>query len=412
MIRSFVLGAAVVCAFLAPARAQSTVERSALLDSLLRAHRYELTIESGQLAGPGASFLREATRGTQFVMFGEMHNNADVPRYTASLFRQLARDERYEYLVIESGPAIVAPVARAAESGGLSAVQALVRRYPNALQFVADEELEMLADIAKVSRAPGLKVWGVDQEFGGLHALERLREIAPNDAARRLADRVAARARPFDEARYTDGNLRYISRKAEMADFDSLATAFKPAKDSEAARLIDGLQTSHRIYQNNIHAAARMSGYISNHEREELMKTLFLRHYDDARRAGSPLPRALVKLGHYHVIRGRNWGNQYSLGDMLINVARMNGQGAFSIGVYANNEAGDYGVLSSNADYGQFAKAATPGRVAIIDVRPLRAYAHAGRITLTPEQQRVVFGFDALLFIGNTTRATFATVGR
>ena len=413
MIRTFVLGVALLSALHARLYAQSPVDpAAALLDSLLRAHRYDLSLDRGELAGAGASFLRQATRGAQFVVLGEGHNNADIPQYTSALFRQLARDERFEYLVVESGPAMVAPAARAADSGGLPALQALVRRYPNGLQFVADQELEMFADVVKASRARGLKIWGVDQEFGGLHSLDRLRQIAPNDAARQLVSRVADRARPFDQARYTDGTLRYISRKAEMADFDSLWVAFKPAPASEAARLIEGLRTSHRIYQNNIHAAARMSGYISNHEREELMKTLFLDYYDEARRAGTPLPRALVKMGHYHVIRGRNWGNQYSLGDMLVNLARANGQGAFAIGAYANNQSGDYGILATNADYGVFATAATPGRVAIIDVRPLRAFAHAGRIKLTPEQARAVFGFDALLFIGNTTRATFATIGR
>jgi hypothetical protein len=115
----------------------------------------------------------------------------------------------------------------------------------------------------------------VDQEFGGLHALERLVVLAQTPQARALAERVTSRAREYDAKRYTEGNTRYISRMAKAADFDSLAQFYVAVPESEAAYLIDALRTSHRIYQNNIFAAERMSGYESNREREELMKTCF-----------------------------------------------------------------------------------------------------------------------------------------
>jgi hypothetical protein len=393
--------------------AQDSANAVARLDSLLRAHRYELRLQDGRLSGPGAAFLQREARGTQFIALGEPHNNRDVPAFTTALFRMLAEQHGYNYLAVESGSAMVTPLGRVPRAGHADSVRAYVQRYPNGLQFASDQEIEMLAAVGAISRAGSTRIWGVDQEFGGLHALERLIALAQTPAARALAERVAGRAREYDAQRYPSGNVRYISRMAKAADFDSLAQAFQAQPGSEAAYLISGLQTSHRIYQNNIFARERMSGYASNHEREELMKTRFLEFYREAQRAGDALPRVLLKLGHWHILRGINWGSQYSLGDFVTNFARANDQKSLIIGMWINNASGDYGVLEQYADYAPLSRAAeaASGWV-LLDLRPLRPFAHAGRLPLNGEQKRIIFGFDLALLISNSSRATTQVIGR
>ncbi len=391
---------------------QATEDTSARWDSVLKAHRYELQIRNGRLMGPAAAFLDQAVRGTQFVSLGESHNNRDVPLFTSALFRMLSENHGFGYLAIESGSTMVTPLGRAPRVGNADSVRAYARRYPNGLQFTSDQELDMIAEIGRLSRAAGTRVWGVDQEYGGLHMLERLVALAQSPQSRTLAERVTVRAREYDAERHRTGDTRYISRMAKTADFDSLKEVFRAATGSEAAYLIDALQTSHRIYQNNIFARERMSGYESNREREELMKTRFLEFYREAQRAGVNSPRVLLKLGHWHIIRGLNWGRQFTLGDFAANLARANDQKALSIALYLNNDSGNYGVLKQYPDYEPFARAALPNGWTLLDLRPLRPFVQAGRIRLNAEQERIVLGFDLALLISNTAAADFATIGR
>ncbi len=252
----------------------------------------------------------------------------------------------------------------------------------------------------------------MDQEFGGLHLLERLVVLAQSPQARALAERVTLRAHEYDAKRYTTGDVRYISRMAKAADFDSLAQFYGAVPESEAAYLIDALRTSHRIYQNNILSRERMSGYESNREREELMKTRFLEFYREAQRAGDAQPRVLLKLGHWQIVRGINWGRQYSLGDFVTNLARSNDLKSLSIGMWTNNAAGSYGVLKQYADYEPLSRAAGTDGWVLLDLRPLRPFVHAGRVTLNAEQERIVLGFDLALLVSNTGPATTTVIAR
>ncbi|MGH7459783.1 MAG: hypothetical protein ACREMA_01985 [Longimicrobiales bacterium] len=393
-------------------QAQAPDTLAARRDSLLQANRYAITLQNGRLAGPGAEFLAREVRGTQFVLLGEPHNNRDVPAFTTALFRMLAEQQNYNYFAIESGSAMVTPLGLPPRAGNIDSVRAYVRRYPNGLQFASDQELDMIATIGGLSKARSTRVWGVDQEFGGLHALERLVTLAQTAEARALAQRVTTRASEYDAKRYPTGNVRYISRMAKAADFDSLAQFFRAEPGTEAAHLINALQTSHRIYQNNIFSRERISGYESNREREELMKTRFLEFYREAQTRGDTWPRVLVKLGHWHIVRGPNWGSVFSLGDFLTNVARHNDTKTLSIAMYLNNAQGEYGAMHTYPDYAYLSRAAGTSGWVLIDLRPLRRFVHSNRVSLNAEQARIVHGFDIALMLSGTEPANTTVIAR
>lgn len=386
-----------------PARAQST-----LLDSLLQAHRYPLGVDGGRLTGAGADVLLRAAASAQFVALAEPHNVKQVPELTTSLFRVLNERLGFQYLAIEAGPVITRTAASGARRGVADSTYALARRYPNGFAFDTDQEMAMIAAVARLSGATVAPVWGVDQAFGGLHVLERLHALAPSAGARAVAERVLAHAGEFDAAR-GEGENRYISHRARPEDFTELRRVYAPGPGSEADALLRTLETSHRIYQNNIRASRTvLTGYESNREREEYMKEMFMEGYRAAVAAGDAMPRVLLKLGHWHTIRGQNWGNVFTLGNFVSELARANGRDAVHVAMYLNNASGSYGVLSQYADYRPLADAGDPTGLVLLDLRPLRPYAHAGRLEgLTAEQRRVIFGFDFALLMGGAEPATF-----
>ena len=56
----------------------------------LRASRLAISVEGGQLAGPGGAAIRAATADAQFVLLGEDHGISQIPQFAAALCTELA----------------------------------------------------------------------------------------------------------------------------------------------------------------------------------------------------------------------------------------------------------------------------------------------------------------------------------
>jgi hypothetical protein len=265
------------------ARAQQPTARdTAYLDSVFRAHRYTVAIENGRVAGDGAPFLMDATKDAQFFMIGESHYVAEIPKFTAALFADLHRVNGYNYYAVENGPVIMRMLSSSAARGKAGRTLAIAGKYPHAFQFWDDQELEAYAEIAHISTARTEPLWGLDQEWGALHVLDRLIEIAPSEEVRALARRLADRARPVETARpflLSEEFKRFIT-DADSASLKELRSQFHPPRGSEADFLIDALELSNRVYLHN-DAAGRgeVTGYAANSEREQYMKRRFMAQY-------------------------------------------------------------------------------------------------------------------------------------
>ncbi|MBA3891510.1 MAG: hypothetical protein H0X64_13365 [Gemmatimonadaceae bacterium] len=394
------------------AQAQPVTARdTAYLDSLLRQHRHPLALENGRLTGPGARLLLEAAAGAQFFMVGESHNVAEIPRFTAALFDTLHAVHGYDYFATEYGPEVMRMLSAPGVRGRLAATLDLGRRYPHAFHFWNDEELEAIAQVGARSRARGHVLWGLDQEWGALHLLERLAVLARDDAARTHARRLADSARKVEAARPFE--LVPVPRWIDGADSTEIArlrAAFAPVAGSEADRLLDALERSNRFYRyNRLGEREDPSWYFrSNKEREEYMKEQFSRAYRGAQQAGDSLPKVVLKFGNVH---GGNWVNHlevHTLGNFLNGVATLNGLTSFHLVAWLVNDPGTYWSLTEEAPYVPVARMGSPNEWVVVDLRPVRWQLYSGRLrAMSRELRAVVLGFDAVLLIGNGTRGTY-----
>lgn len=411
-------GAIVVAcfAFLASdTRAQGTT----LLDSLLRAHAYPLDVTPEGLSGPGADFLREMADRLQFVSIGESHNISEIPLFTRALLRDLRKRAGFRYIAFENGPVIMEMVADAARQGGVEGAFELAGRYPHAMQFWTDEEVELAAEAVALSAAdpvvgPGGRgprapraVWGLDQAFGGLHILERLGRIAPSPEARTTTARIVAEVRAIESSRAGWGaSERWIGTENAAAAIASLREISDAPAGSDPHRLVETLALSNRIY--------RMRGgtgtFRSNDLRERTMKRTFMERYREAVAAGDPLPRAIAKFGHWHAGRGTSPGGVYSLGNFLSELATANGLESFHISVAL---LGDVWTLEDYPEYDPLPRigldAGGPEGWTIVDLRPLRAHVATGALPgISDELRELALRFDAELLVGGARRATRA----
>lgn len=378
--------------------------------AFIREHTRELGHEDG-LTGPGLDLLLDRAEDAQFVLLGEPHNTDQVNDLTGMLFEALHDRFGFRHLVTEQDGTVMDRMAAPGVRGDLDAIRELARRHPRALHFRTDSELELLALAGRISdkEAP---LWGVDRILDAEPALEALFEATDSEADRNRIREVLDEARQF--ARGGASDARFIT--SANARFVSLLQDLRPESGTRAAEILHALRVSREdlMAYETAHEPGDPWGYVANERREELMKTRFLACYRRAEDRGEPMPKALVKLGHWHVIRGYNPGNVLSFGSFLREVARFHGNRALSISIQPVNPPGRHWSITDHPEYSIFSCVARPESWQLVDLEPLRGHVHAGSLEVTDEVHDLIFGFDLLLLMGGTDqgRATWTGNGR
>jgi len=210
----------------------------------------------------------------------------------------------------------------------------------------------------------------------------RLAVLAPTVAARALAERAA---RKSDSA----PSRVIIGYRSEIAELRHAIGG----GSGEAAWLLDLMEQSNRIYENNAAPRDSLRGYESNREREDMMKDLFLARYRDAQRRGERRPRVMLQFGSFHGMRGMSPTHVLTLGGQRSGV---------------RDEVGK--TLPYGADEAEWAKPmldAAVGVWTVFDLQPLRAAIHA-RVVAVPEPiNSFALAYDALVTIAGTTPMKF-----
>lgn len=391
----------------APAQAPEETPEQALT-RLLQAHRSELQVGAAGLQGAGLEPLLKRARAAQFVLVGEDHGFADVPEFVVALGKSLGADAP-RYLVYEVGPYSAARAAAAARDDKM---REFVLAYPGALPFFNLQEDGALA----VAWQKGQKqdvIWGLDQEFifsCGL-IFERLRELAAPGKPRETVDRFIGRCTAADKevmGKHDGGAALLLNM--QPADFAELRAGVAAAPGSEASRLIDELDVSNAIYRGQ-----KTDGYGSNNQRGQLMKRHFMEHYRAAESAGEKQPRALLRFGAYHMIRGITPTNLFDIGNFVSEFAASNGRESLHILVLAGGGTVNrwlpfvadkglrtqrYDVKAEMEDFGamRFVENAHRQGWTLYDLEPLRRQRKARKAGGT-EFEKVVFGYDYVVVV-------------
>lgn len=386
-----------LCLCITPAHAQDRAGSS--LDALLRPHMYPMSLEGTRALGPGFDVLVESASTSQFFIIAEEHNLRELNKLSVALFDELQTKYGFQRLVLEQGDIIASWIDAAARSGGRDSVNALVRRYPHAPTFATDEELELMVHVRRASPAPGQAVWGVDQEIAAMHLLERLAELSESPEARTELLRLADEARRYEETR--TGDVHYLYSVANPDEYAALSGLTDPQEGSEERRLLDALQRTVRIYSSR-RDPDRV--YASSLERERSMRTRFMERYR-AVSADSAPPRALVKMGHWHTLRGFYRADVLTFGNFLAELAASNDM--------TSVVAATYVVDSPDAwrnSGGVIARVADPDGITVVDLRPLRPIAHRDGIAdLGGAWRDLIFQADFLIIIGGGQTGSYET---
>lgn len=369
------------------------------LDSLLKAHSHQLRNADGGINDAGFAFLLREIGDAQIVAIAEEHNVEEIPGFATRLFTKLHDNLGFDYFADEQDAYTLRLLSSPARRGNPDSVIALARRWPTALTFATDEEMRMLADIARTSNARGNPLWGLDQAFGATHFLARLNELAPDNAARAAVDTLARRAESFERARFDSGLKHFMSQVATEADFAHLDSVFHPRPGSETAWLINALIRSAHIYTAYYLAVdkGQPTAWENAWSRERYLKERFTEEYRLAVSRGDTLPRVLIKAGHWHIHRGLYPGSMApTLGNFASEVAQFNSKQSYVITTGITGPPGQWRQYK-----GAIARVVPASDWTLVDLRALRPFARGKHIRDLPEDLRLlIFTADAALYFG------------
>src|SRR5690349_2534062 len=320
------------------------------LDSIVRANSHQLRAASGDNNDQGWSFLMHEIGDAQIVAVAEEHNVQEIPHFLTTLFARLHNGLGFNYVADEQDPYALRLISSLARRTTEDSIKAQARRWPTALKFTTDEEIQMLYTVARMSTGRGNALWGVDQAFGANLYLARLRELSPSAAATAKIDSLARVAKIADRERYDSTWTHFMARIATEADFTRLRSLFNPASGSEADWLLTALERSAHIYTAYMLAAnqGKPTGWENAWSRERYMKERFAEEYRIATSRGDSLPRVLVKAGHWHIHRGLfPQSLALTFGTFVSELAQFNGKQSYVISTGITGPAGQWRQYSN-----------------------------------------------------------------
>jgi len=191
-------------------------------------------------------------------------------------------------------------------------------------------------------------------------------------------------------------------------DYEKLYKAFGSDISVNAKRILEDMQTTQKIYMHYLNGEQ----YENNRVRSQLMKKQFMEYYNQTKLEGK-LPKVVLKFGGNHAYRGITPVFQYDLGNMVYELAEMNGTKAVSFHLSAikgqsqgfNREAQSFDF---SEDLNPIIKKVLTNKITddgwvIIDMRSLRTKLNKDELEKIKE---LVFCYDFWVYFPNAEALT------
>jgi hypothetical protein len=412
--------AAVVLVALATSQAWSAESRpKPSLEQALTQARSALVVAEGGFSGDGAAVLGNAVKESRYVLLGEDHFSREIPNFTSALCT-LMKPDAY---AVESGPDAAGFVTGLLNSATRKQRMAeRMQAHPNNMAFLDGvEENDTAAHCAAVSKNPGFKIWGLDQEFVGSAGtlLEAMQATKPGTKTRAvIAEMLKADKLAESQALENGDPGKLFLLSASTADLKPLVDAVEADGNAGTRALLEEMLASNAIYRLNAEGSPD-----SNRVRAELFKQHFLAENAAIRKIIAE-PRVLFKFGDNHSGKGFSPLQVRDIGNFVAEFA--DGEKAHSLHIMI------FGVKGEHGAFGGFAKPLKPESFAIMDypeykwmepaVKNLLPQAGQGDdttltlydlrklrfrgIDMPADWKRIVFSYDLMVLIPELTAAS------
>jgi len=339
----------------------------------LRQHQYDL-------ATKGKSFLENEARGVSFFLLGELHGENEIPDLLHALWPQMWHDG-YRYLAAELSP-------WAADQLELAPAKA----HPKLMTLWTKPEAEFIHSLGATEPV----LWGCDMDEAQPHLL--IRELAAANPNNPTFARMLKLTESAYDRRMAPELLGLLRQPNNLHD-----------RTVNDISLLENIRSTLGIEQQRLNPDQKLS---ASQQRESLMKTLFLEHYEK-HFITHPDAKVMLRFGRNHLHRGYDARGVSTLGNFVAEFAVSRHKSVFNVAAFGAggkaslagetwdaDERGDDLAFSFLASVAQ-----TPATV--FDLRPLRTILH--RIPeerRSPLEQRLVYwadSYDAIICYKNVT---------
>jgi len=314
--------------------------QDSLLLKTFEENSYQLEIKNQELSGSSLPIILKAIKESQFLMIGEQHGIKEVAEFATALSKK-SFEEGFEFLCVETDP-YVAEKLESLATIDMDYINSFVQQFPFAVPFYdTKEEFELIRKFTSATNNADENIWGIDQMYMGSprFAFNILSEEAKNDKSQSLiAEYVEAAKSQFNSFLKSNNPLQLPMMQLKDSDFERLAKQFNTNSDTKVTQLITDLQTSQEIYQHVFSG----ENYWNNYKRSKLMKRQFMDYYNRTT-AQDKIPKVILKFGAVHTSKGLSPVHLYDLGNMVSELAEMNGSKAANFKITAvKGESLDY----------------------------------------------------------------------
>lgn len=377
------------------------------LKQVLKANRYSIGFDEQGLTGEGGQWLRKKASEATIVSLGEMHLTQEIPAMMTALVKELQRANEVDHLAIEVSPWTTEQMTKKLRKGKV-AYDNFIKQYPFAVPFYNFEnERDLLLQMLKENENED-PLWGLDQifAFSTNLALDRLEHLASTNKAKDAIQEVrkAGKDKSVDDPRlkkYSKGYTTPISA-FDPATFDTLQSYF--TGNSEAQTILEELSHSITIYRTN-----DTNNYRSNQLRARYLRDNFRNHVLKAQQS-EETPQILIKMGGRHIYRGITPNNALDVGNLAVSLARVMGGEALNVAVLCgpNSKNTVFPTREAKCSAGyldESLQTLVQDHPVLFDLSGVHQKLHDGAFDPSPRLKNLLWGFDAVVFIPNTTPA-------
>lgn len=375
----------------------SAQTKTALTGQDLQPYTHYFNIENGVLIGEGANWLAEEFRHPQFVILGEYHGSLRISEFARAIIPSLST-AGFRTLALEVGPISAeilyelssVPERTSSELRKLNTrylVEAGSRSFTPIPFFSNVEDAEFLAEARKRS----WRLIGLDQEgsFAHFMLIDRMYDqlTNPQKVAIRSTYLKAIQVLKATITSKDKSTNRYktILESKEICEFLEKAST----NNSRNRRIADALRFSTHIFHMNDGDVRKY--YEANVGRVGYMKKNLSNFFA---RAGGDLrsDKMLLKMGSVHTGRGFSSQSLFEVGNMLSELAEINGTRSLHIEFGSRFYVEDGKEVDALADedrlasrYQALGQMSKNDRWTVIDLRPIRdSVFYSRRFDLDP----------------------------
>ncbi|UTW61252.1 hypothetical protein KFE98_14680 [bacterium SCSIO 12741] len=365
---------------------------------------YEFHLSNGELTGTGAIFLKGEFDASQFVLLGEYHGDARISEFTEAIIPELNKSG-FRNFCLETGPVSTQILSELVQSDSVE--KTLFDFYTEYYKRVQDIPLpffEGKEDAAFLQAAIDHKwrLFGIDQEYysGTLLLLERLHALdsrPDNERAYQSAVEFVI-AEQIKDAKSKDYPLH-----ERLLDSKELESYFAQLDQSNAqiTITIEQLIQSWAIYSLYDINRCQNLDMRANH-----MKKEFTRNYQSLSRMDDQ-PRILIKMGASHTQRGITSNAVYDIGNLVSELADMNGTQDLNIGFmfrYIEDEEEQQGYFDNSEGGSKWLRERAPlmqqgkkDKWVVIDLRKLKEPMINRELWVYPAIKNMIYDLDLII---------------